>query len=322
MKKISIITPCYNEEGNVESLFKSVCQILEKLNYQFEHVFIDNCSTDNTRTILRKMASIDKRVKVILNSRNFGHIRSPYHGLLQCTGDAVIMMAADFQEPPEIIPEFIKAWESGYKVVKGVKSQSEESKAMFTIRSIFYYTINKLSDINLTKNFTGFGLYDKEIVILLRKISDPYPYLRGLISEIGFKQTEIQYKQPKRFRGITKNNFYTLYDMAMLGITCHTKVPLRVMTFIGFVLGLVSLGCSAIYLTLKLTFWYRFEAGMAPIMLGIFFIGSVQLFSLGILGEYIGAIFTQVLNRPAVIETERINFIDNENNVGGIVANS
>lgn len=309
MKLISIVTPCYNEEENVEELYLQVKNIFSNLpQYKYEHIFIDNASKDKTVYILKAIAKLDKNVKIIVNSRNFGHIRSPYYGVLQASGDAVIPVVADLQDPPHLISEFIKKWEEGYKIVLGVKSQSQESPTMFAIRKMYYDFINRVSEIELTKNNTGFGLYDKSVIQILREINDPYPYFRGLISEIGFESYKIEYNQPSRKRGITKNNFYTLYDIAMLGITNHSKVPLRIATMLGFIMSLVSFLIAGCYLMLKLFFWNSFTLGTAPVVVGLFFFASVQLFFIGIIGEYIGSIHTQVLKKPLVIEQERINF--------------
>jgi glycosyltransferase involved in cell wall biosynthesis len=306
---ISIVTPCYNEEENVEELHAQIAQIMSELpEYDYEHVYIDNASTDQTVTILRRLAAADKRVKVILNTRNFGHIRSPFHGILQARGDAVILMVSDFQDPPCLIKEFIKKWEEGYKVVMGVKTNSKETRLLFMIRTLYYRLLGKLSDVHLVENFTGFGLYDRQIVEVLRKIDDPYPYFRGLIPNIGFNTVQIEYVQPARKRGITKNNFYTLYDMAMLGFTNNTKIPLRLATILGFLIATISFIIGLFYLIFKLIDWQDFSVGLAPVVVGVFFLGGVQLLFLGILGEYIGAIYTQVLHHPLVIEKERINF--------------
>ena len=308
-KKISIVTPCFNEENNVEALYQEVRKIFAELGtFKYEHIFIDNASKDRTPAILRKLAASDRNVKVILNARNFGHIRSPFYALLQANGDAVILMVADLQDPPHLIKEFVKKWQEGFKVVIGVKEQSEESPLMFKVRKMYYGLINRLSDTELVKNYTGFGLYDKKIVDILRDMRDPYPYFRGLISEIGFEQCRIPYRQPLRKRGITKNNFYTLYDMAMLGITSHSKIPLRLATMLGFVTSFLSLVVALVYLVYKLVFWNSFSLGIAPMVIGVFFFASVQLFFIGIIGEYIGTIYTQVLKRPLVVEKERINF--------------
>jgi glycosyltransferase involved in cell wall biosynthesis len=308
-KLISIVTPCYNEEENVEELHTQVTQIMSELpEYDFEHLYIDNASTDRTVPILRRLAATDKRVKVILNARNFGHIRSPYHALMQTRGDAVITMSSDFQDPPHLIKEFIKKWTEGYKVVIGVKSRSQESWPLFTLRTTYYRMLNRLADIRLVENFTGFGLYDRQVVEILRKIDDPYPYFRGLIADIGFEAAKIEFVQPPRRSGITKNNFYTLFDIAMLGFTNNTKIPLRLATMLGFLISAVSFIIGLFYLIYKLINWQGFEVGLAPLVVGLFFIGGVLLLFLGILGEYIGAIYTQVLHRPLVIEKERINF--------------
>ncbi|MCX5699375.1 MAG: glycosyltransferase family 2 protein [Candidatus Omnitrophica bacterium] len=307
--KISVMTPCYNEEGNVELLYEKVRDVFSDLKkYDYEHIFVDNASTDNTVSILKKIAARDKNLKIIVNSRNFGHIRSPFYGLLQGSGTAVIYLVSDFQDPPEMIKDFILKWEEGYKIVVGVKKQSKESKFMFGIRKIFYNFIGSISEINLLKNFTGFGLYDKKVIEILRQINDPYPYFRGLICEIGLEMFTVEYTQPARRKGASKNNFYSLYDMAMLGITNHSKLPLRLAAILGFITAFISLLFAVIYFIYKLVFWSNFSVGTAPIVIGLFFFSAVQLFFIGIIGEYIGSIHTQILKRPLVIEKERINF--------------
>lgn len=309
MKLISIITPCYNEEANIEETYRQVKALFAALGkYRYEHLFIDNASTDKTQAILRRIAAEDENVKVIINSRNFGHIRSPHHALLQTRGDAAIFIVADLQDPLDLIPVFLQKWEEGHKIVMGIKARSKESLLMFAIRKTYYRLVRWLSDIELTDNFYGFGLYDRRIIEVIRKMDDPYPYGRGMVSEIGFDPPKIEYTQRRRERGITKNNFYTLYDMAMLGITSHSKIPLRMATFTGFCLGALSLLVAVGYFVYKLIFWDNFQVGMAPLVIGIFFFSAVQLFFTGILGEYVGAIHTQVMHRPLVIERERINF--------------
>ncbi len=313
MKKISIITPCFNEEENAFEVYSRIKKVFAALpSYDYEHIFIDNNSSDRTVEIVKGIAALDKRVKLIVNSRNFGHIRSPYYAMLQATGDAAMTLSADLQDPPELIKDFIAKWEAGFKIVVGVKKESAEKKSMFFVRKAFYRFINKISEVELTENFTGFGLYDKKIIATLREIGDPYPYFRGLICDIGFERAEIEYFQPARQKGITKNNFYSLYDMAMLGITNHSKLPLRLATMLGFLLSLLSILISIVYFVAKIIFWSKIPFGFAPLIIGLFFFGSVQLFFIGILGEYIGSIYTQVLKRPLVIEKERINFDDKE----------
>lgn len=308
-KLISIITPCYNEELNVEENHRQVAELFAALPlYEYEHIFIDNASKDTTASVLKRMAEHDRRVKVIVNARNFGHIRSPYHAMLQAQGDAVILLFADLQDPPAIIKDFIKKWEEGFKVVIGVKTQSQEAAWMFLVRKMYYNLIKRFAEIEQIKNFNGFGLYDKKFVDALREIDDPYPYFRGLIGEVGFERAEIEYTQAERKRGKSSNNFYTLYDIAMLGFVNHSKIPLRLASFLGFGMSMVSFVIAFIYLVYKLLYWNRFEAGLAPLTIGIFFFGSVQLFFIGILGEYVGAIYTQVKHRPLVVEKERFNF--------------
>jgi glycosyltransferase involved in cell wall biosynthesis len=312
---VTILTPCYNEAENVRALYDRVRAVFQPLNrYKYEHVFIDNASTDATVSILRDIAASDNNVKVIVNTRNFGHIRSPYHALLQCRGDAVIGMAADLQDPPELIPAFLEKWREGYKVVLGVKSASEESTVMFMIRRLGYGVIDRLSEVTQVRNSTGFGLYDKAFVSVLRRLPDPYPYFRGIVAELGFRYATVPYEQPKRTRGITKNNLYTLYDLGVQGIVNHSKIPLRLATILGFSSSVVSLMAALVYFVMKMLFWYNLPIGIAPLIIGLFCVASVQLFFLGILGEYIGSIYTQVRNRPLVVEQERINFTDDTEN--------
>jgi glycosyltransferase involved in cell wall biosynthesis len=308
-KLISVVTGCYNEEENVRELSRRIKAVFDALpEYDYEHILIDNASADGTQQILREMAAKDPKIRVIINTRNFGHIRSPYHGMLQGRGDAVVVMASDLQDPPEMIPDFLRKWEEGYKVVMGVKTQSQESAAMYAVRKLYYGLSGRLSDIKLVHNFTGFGLYDRVVITQLRQIDDPYPYFRGLVADLGHEAARIPFNQPRRKRGITKNNFFTLYDLAMLGVTNHSKVPLRMATMAGFALSAISLLIAFGYLIAKLFFWSQFAMGTAPILIGFFFFMSVQLFFIGMIGEYVGAIHTQVLKRPHVIEKERINF--------------
>lgn len=310
MKHITIVTPCFNEEANVRPLYQGVHDVFAELpQYTYDHLFIDNHSSDGTAAVLRALAREDPRVKVIFNTRNFGHIRSPHHALLQSTGHATITMAADFQDPPETIPDFLAKWEEGFKVVLAVKESSSEARIMFAIRCAYYRLIHRLAgDVELVDNFTGFGLYDQAVVQTLARIDDPYPYSRGLIADLGYESAKIVFHQPRRKRGITKNNFYTLYDMAMLGITSYSKVPLRLATMLGFAMSALSFCIAMFYLIAKLLFWYHFPMGTAPILIGLMFFSSVQLFFIGLLGEYIGSIHTQVQRRPLVIERERLNF--------------
>lgn len=309
MKTITIFAGCFNESENIEEFVGRIRSAMEQLpQYQYEIIIIDNASTDGTQDILRRFASEDQRIKVIFNMRNFGPVRSGYHGLLQARGDAVVAMASDLQDPPELIPKFVAKWEEGYRLALAVKNESQESRLMFLVRKLYYELISKLSHVRLLKNATGFGLYDQEVIELFRSLDDPYPYVRGIISDFGFPIAEIPFVQPARKRGITKNNFYSLYDIAMLGITSFSKVPLRLATMIGFGMSLLSLFVAVGYLAYKLLFWNNFPVGQAPIVIGLFLFSSVQLFFIGIVGEYIGAIHTQVVRRPLVVEKERINF--------------
>jgi glycosyltransferase involved in cell wall biosynthesis len=277
-------------------------------DYAYEFILIDNASEDGTVEILKDIARQDKRVKIIVNNRNFGHIRSGYHAMLQARGDAIVAMASDLEDPPELIPQLIAKWEEGFKIVLAQKRSSEEFAPFYMVRKLYYRLVNRLSETELVKDATGFGVYDRQVIEEIRKIGDPYPYLRGLVCDLGFSRALVPFDKPVRKRGFTKNNFYTLYDMAMLGITNHSKVPLRLATFAGFCVGAVSFLVALGYLVYKLLYWGNFSVGMAPVVFGIFFLGSVQLFFIGILGEYIGAIHTQVLRRPPVVERERVNF--------------
>ena len=311
IRTISILTPCFNEEENVRPLYERVRAVFQSLpGYAYEHVFIDNASTDRTQAVLREIAAADRNVKVIINTRNFGHVRSPYHALLQCRGDAVIGMAADLQDPPELIPVFLEKWREGYKVVLGVKAAAEESAAMFAIRKLGYSVIDRLSEVRQIRNNTGFGLYDKSFVAVLRRLPDPYPYFRGIVAELGFRYATVPYTQPQRKSGVTKNNLYRLYDLGVQGIVNHSKIPLRLATIVGFFSSIVSLGAALVYFVMKMLFWYDLPIGVAPVIIGLFCVASVQLFFLGVLGEYVGSIYTQVRNRPLVVEEERINFDD------------
>ena len=307
---LTILTPCYNEEGNVREVYRQVKAAMETVpGCDYEHLFIDNASTDGTVGILRELAAADKRVKVIVNTRNFGHVRSPYHAFLQARGDAVMSCVADLQDPPELIPQFVAKWREGYKVVIGVKQGSRESWLMRRTRKSYYWLVAKLSsDVELVHNFTGFGLYDREVVEQFRSTDEQYPYFRGLVCDFGYERAEIPYVQPARTRGKTKNDFFSLYDIAMLGVTNHSKVPLRLAAMAGFALSIVALIVAFVYLVMKLTMWQTFDLGLAPLVIGVYFLGSVQLFFIGVLGEYIGSIHTQVHRRPLVVEKERINF--------------
>jgi glycosyltransferase involved in cell wall biosynthesis len=307
-KLISIVTPCYNEEDNIDELYQRIVSVMTTQPYDYEHICIDNCSTDRTVAKIKQIAAHDKRLKLIVNARNFGWIRSPHYGILQSKGDACVLITSDLQDPPEIIAEFIKKWEQGYKIVLAVKPQSEDSGLMFALRKLYYRLVASISEVPLVRNATGAGLFDRTVVEILRSIQDPYPYFRGLLCEIGFPIATIPFKQPRRQRGISQSNFYALYDVAMLGITKHSKVPLRLMAMGGFLLSFISLLLAVSFFVAKLAFWHSFELGTAPILIGIFFFGAVQTFFIGVLGEYVGSIQTQVRNMPLVVEIERVNF--------------
>lgn len=318
MKKISVLIPCYNEAENVGPISRAVTEILEKElpQYDYELVFIDNDSTDGTRDIIRGLCADNPRIKAILNARNFGQFNSPYYGMLQVTGDCVIEMVADFQDPVEMIPKYIREWEKGYKIVIGIKTSSKENRLMYWLRSCYYKTIKKLSDVEQIEHFTGSGLYDREFIEVLRSLDDPTPFLRGIVAELGYRRKEIPYEQPRRRAGKTHNNLYRLYDAAMLSVTSYTKAGLRLATIFGSICAVVSMIIALVYLVMKLIWWDRFPAGMAPMLIGMLFLGSVQLFFIGFLGEYIMSINQRVMKRPLVIEEERINFNEEEKKGG------
>lgn len=315
MKKISVIIPCYNEEENIEAVYKALKNIFESklASYDYEFIFIDNDSRDNSRKILRNLCLQDKNLKAIFNAKNFGQFNSPYYAMLQSSGDATILMAADFQDPVEMIPKYVSAWEEGYKIVIGIKSSSKENALMYRLRTLYYKMIKKLSDVEQIEHFTGFGLYDKAFIKVMRDLDDPVPFLRGIVAELGFRRKEIAYEQPKRRAGITSNNLYKLYDAAMLSITSYTKIGLRLATLIGAISGALSFVVALIYLILKLLYWDRFPAGMTPILIGMLFLGSVQIFFIGMIGEYILTINQRLMKRPLVVEEERINFEESFN---------
>jgi glycosyltransferase involved in cell wall biosynthesis len=307
---LTVLTPCYNEEGNVREVYSHVKAVMGGLpGWDYDHLFIDNASTDSTVDILRELAAADYHVKVIVNTRNFGLLRTPYHALLPARGDAVLICVADLQDPPQLIPSFIQKWTEGYKVVIGVKQGTADSWLMGRARGLYYWLVGRLSsDVELVPHFTGFGLYDREVIEQARATNEQNPYFRGLISDFGYERAEIPYQQPRRVAGRTKNNFLSLYDVAMLGITSHSKVPLRLATMAGFLISVLSLIVAIGYLVAKLMFWDQLQLGLAPLLIGIYFFGAVQLFFIGVLGEYIGSIHSQVHQRPLVVEKERINF--------------
>jgi glycosyltransferase involved in cell wall biosynthesis len=306
--KISIVTPTFNEVENIEKIYDQIKKKFNEIDCDYEHLIIDNNSTDGTIAKIRKLAQNDKNLKIILNAKNYGHIRSPFHALLQTNSDATILMASDFQDPVDLIPKYINEWKNGKKIVLGEKISSEESKIKYSIRTLFYKFLNKISEFELPINTTGSGIFDKTIINKLKKINDPYPYFRGLITELGEDISTIQFKQPERKLGKTKNNLFTLYDIGMLGIVKHSRKPLRFMTLLGFFASLVSLSVGIIYLFYKLLFWNSFSIGLAPIIIGIFFVSAVQITLLGLVGEYIGIILLHQRNMPLVMEKERINF--------------
>lgn len=312
MKKISVLIPCFNEVDNVEPMSFAVANVMEEAlaRYDYEILFIDNCSTDGTREKLEKICEKNKKVKAIFNVTNFGQFNSPFYGLCQTTGDCTIGMSCDFQDPVELIPRFVEEWEKGHKIVSGIKTSSKENPVIYFLRSMYYKMIRNMSDTEMIEHFTGFGLYDKTFIDILRKLDDPIPFLRGIVAEYGhgFNRIDIEYEQEKRRAGKTHNNLYSLYDAAMLSITSYTKVGLRLATILGFVSSGISLFVALIYLVLKLANWHEFQAGNAPLLIGVYVIGSLQLFFIGLLGEYILNINTRVIHRPLVVEEKRINF--------------
>lgn len=310
MKKISILIPCYNEVENVGPMSETIVKIMteELPQYDYELVFIDNCSEDGTREKLEEICGKNKKIKAILNVTNFGQFNSPFYGMCQTTGDCTISMCCDFQDPPEMIPKYVAEWENGYKIVSAIKTTSKENAFIFFLRKVYYKLIRNMSSVKMIENFTGTGLYDRSFINLLKELDDPIPFLRGIVAEYNFKRKEIPYEQGKRRAGKTKNNFYSLYDAAMLSITSYTKVGLRIATWMGFISAAVSFLIAVIYLVMKLTHWYSFQAGNAPMIIGVFLIGSLQLFFIGLIGEYILNINTRVMHRPLVVEEKRLNF--------------
>lgn len=309
-KKVSILIPCYNEQENVGPMSEAITELFTKqLNkYDYELLFIDNDSKDNTRPILREICKKNKNIKAIFNAKNFGQFNSPYYGMLQTTGDCVISMVCDFQDPIELIPKYLEAWEEGYKIAIGIKTNSKESKIMYFFRSMYYKMIKRMSDVEQIEHFTGSGLYDREFIEVLRGLDDPTPFLRGIVAELGFKRKEIPYEQPLRRAGKSSNNFWTLYDAAMLSVTSYTKIGLRLCTILGFIVSIISVMLGIVYLIMKLCMWDAFQAGTAPVLIGMFFIGALQLFFIGFIGEYILSINKRIMKRPLVVEEERINF--------------
>lgn len=310
MKKVSMLIPTFNESENVEPLSSAVIKEFEKLpQYDYDILFIDNDSRDGTRDKLRKLCAENKRIKAIFNAKNFGQNNSPYYGITQTDGDCTILMCADFQDPVDMIPVLIKEWENGYKIVSAIKTRSKENKFIRFLRTCYYKMIKKFSDIEQIEHFTGFGLYDKSFVEVLRNLKDPTPFLRGIVAELGFKRKEIPYEQQLRRAGKSKNNFFSLYDIAMLSFTSYTKIGLRLATFLGLGIAFFSFIVAMVYLVYKLLYWDTFSAGTAPMVIGMFFLGAVQLIFLGLMGEYILSMNKRIMNRPLVIEDERINFL-------------
>jgi len=310
MKKISVLIPCYNEQENVVPISNEIVKILENelSAYDYEIIFIDNCSTDNTKPLLREICKKNLRIKAIFNARNFGQSNSPYYGMCQTTGDCTIAMCADFQDPVELIPVLVNEWEKGYKIVSCIKKTSKENRLIRFLRTCYYKTIKKMSDVEQIEHFTGFGLYDKSFIEVIKNLHDPIPFFRGIVAELGYKRKDIEYEQQKRRAGKTKNNWYTLYDAAMLSFTSYTKIGLRIATIGGFIAAGLTFIVALVYFVYKLLYWDSFSAGIAPLVIGVFFLGSLQLFFIGFIGEYVMSINNRVMNRPLVIEEERINF--------------
>lgn len=314
MKKISIMIPCYNEEENVIPISKAVVEIMTKElpGYDYELLFIDNCSKDNTQSLLREICNQNSKIKAIFNAKNFGQFNSPFYGMCQTTGDCTICLCCDFQDPVELIPQMVAEWEKGYKIVSCIKTASKENRILRFLRTCYYKLIRKMSDVEQIEHFTGFGLYDKTFIEVLRELDDPTPFLRGIVAELGYKRKDLEYTQAERRAGKTHNNWYSLYDAAMLSFTSYTKVGLRIAMIMGFLFSMISVLFAIVYLVLKLMYWERFPAGTTPILIGVFLFGSIQLFFIGLLGEYIMNINTRVMKRPLVIEEERINFVEDD----------
>ncbi len=310
MKKISVLIPCYNEEENVVPLSGAIAEQFENhlKNYDYEIVFIDNDSHDATREKIETLCRENKRIKAIFNAKNFGQFNSPYYGMCQTTGDCTILMCADFQDPPELIPRLVREWEKGYKIVSAIKTSSRENHFIRFLRTCYYKIIKKMSDVEQIEHFTGTGLYDKSFIRVLKNLDDSAPFLRGIVAELGYKRKDIPYEQQQRRAGKTSNNWYKLYDAAMLSFTSYTKIGLRIATISGFVMSVLSMLIALAYLILKLIFWDSFPLGNAPILIGVFVLGGVQLFFIGLLGEYILNINTRIMKRPLVVEERRINF--------------
>ncbi|MDE7313834.1 MAG: glycosyltransferase family 2 protein [Eubacterium sp.] len=318
MRKISILIPTYNEVENVRDLSTAISGEMKKLpEYAYEVIFIDNDSTDGTRQRIRELCAEDKRIKAIFNAKNFGQNNSPYYGLTQTTGDCAILMCADFQDPVDMIPVLVREWENGYKIVSAIKTTSRENKVMRFLRTCYYKLIKKFSQVEQIEHFTGFGLYDRAFIEVLRDLKDPAPFLRGIVAELGFQRKEVLYEQQRRRSGTTKNNLYTLYDIAMLSFTSYTKIGLRFATFLGFLISLISIAVAVVYFILKVRHWDTFTVGTAPLLIGMFLLGAIQLIFLGLIGEYILCINTRIMGRPLVIEEERVNFCEEEEKLGG-----
>ena len=307
-KTISIVSPCFNEEDNVILLYKDILKIMKNNPYKYEHIFIDNGSTDSTVEKIKVLAKNDKNLKLIVNTRNFGAIRSPYYGITQSSGDACVLIPCDFQIPLKLINEFIKRWEKGFKIVLAKKETTDGNSFKFYLRRKYYKFMDRISEVSILENCTGYGLFDKDLINILRKLDDPYPYFRGLLMEIGYPVSTVPYNEPERARGVSSYNFYSLYDYFMLGITQHSKLPLRIITMFGFLISILSLLVALYFLIAKVLFWDSFSVGVSPILIGIFFFGAIQSFFIGILGEYIGSISTKQKKLPLVIEKERVNF--------------
>lgn len=305
---ISIVLPCVNEEESILELYSRLINVCDKLKqYDFVFQFVDNASTDSTVDKIKALADKDDRVKAILNSRNFGFARSPFYGMLQAEGDCVILLATDLQEPPELIPEFIDLWKSGMSVVVGQKTSSDEPIAMYFLRSLFYKTMGAMSEVPLLQHVTGFGLYDRRVIEIFKSLNEPIPYTRGLITEIGLPYTVVPYKQATRQKGKTKFNFFRLFDYAMLAVTSYAKAPMRVATFTGFVMSLLSFLGALCVIGIKLFYWKEnVPVGYASGIVAMFFLASIQIFLLGLVGEYLLATMTYVRRRPLVVENGRV----------------
>ena len=306
-KLISLVTPCFNEIDNIDELCNRIRKVMKSLPYDYEHIFIDNNSDDGTIERIKKIASKDKRIKMIVNSRNYGHQASPYYGIMQTNSDATISLASDLQDPPELITKFVAAWEKGNDLVLAIKA-NEELTLMNILRKNYYRLLSKVSDNEIYKDATGYGLYDKSIVQKLRESRDSYPYLRGLIVSLASKIYKVEYTPGERKAGISKNNLFSLYDLGINGLISNSIIPIRFASYLGIIIGLISLALSLVILLAKVLFWEFIPIGYSPLGIIFFSMFGLMFIFIGLLGEYVGSIHRKMSNKPIVIERERVNF--------------